>query len=249
MKAFWWFEDNSIAGMARPGFNCTRWFEFPFEEAVLLGWLGQHPSGSRPLEEFQEHIRIYGPKVLPFYALDSETASSKLDSLQEKNGLIKVFDSLAARSKFIGAFEVTADQIHFEFSKQRLLFEVKFLKSLGIKKIVSLTELHHNRETLEDHFESYHLSINDLDAPSLDQVHSLAEILTDAKTNIEKTVIHCLAGIGRTSTMLIAASLVMGERLDDLKHKIAHKNPAFVFAGKQAAFAESIAERCEGANA
>jgi hypothetical protein len=28
MKAFWWFKENEIAGMARPGINCTRWFDF-----------------------------------------------------------------------------------------------------------------------------------------------------------------------------------------------------------------------------
>jgi hypothetical protein len=36
MKAFWWFKENSIAGMARPGFNSVRWFDLPFDEALLL---------------------------------------------------------------------------------------------------------------------------------------------------------------------------------------------------------------------
>ncbi len=34
MKAFWWFKQDSIAGMARPGFNSVPWFDLP-SEALL----------------------------------------------------------------------------------------------------------------------------------------------------------------------------------------------------------------------
>jgi len=33
MKALWWFKDNQIAGMARPGFNHSQWFDMPFDDA------------------------------------------------------------------------------------------------------------------------------------------------------------------------------------------------------------------------
>ncbi|OYW07389.1 MAG: 50S ribosomal protein L13 [Acidobacteriia bacterium 12-62-4] len=39
----------------------------------------------------------------------------------------------------------------------------------------------------------------------------MAEIVTAANKNKEKLAVHCLAGIGRTSTMLIAAHILMGK--------------------------------------
>lgn len=109
--------------------------------------------------------------------------------------------------------------------------------------MVSLTERHHNQEDLQQHFQATHISINDLDAPTLEQVHQLAEILRQAKKKREKVAVHCLAGIGRTSTMLISAHMVLGEKLGQLKELIAKQNPSFIFAGKQAEFIHALAER------
>jgi hypothetical protein len=241
MKGFWWFEKNSIAGMARPGFNSTRWL--PFDQAILVGWLGQHSSRETSLSEFHTHVRDYGSKIRNFYNLDVNSADQILHELQDRNGLMAALKRLSDNSEVLESYDVTHDAIHFEFSKKRLDWELAYLKNQGIDQIVSLTEKHHSKEILEKHFDTFHFSINDLNAPSLDQVNQLAEILKTAKSNRKRVAAHCLAGIGRTSTMLISAHIVMGEKLENLKVLISRQNPSFVFAGKQAEFIQAIAER------
>jgi atypical dual specificity phosphatase len=241
MKGFWWFEENSIAGMARPGFNSTRWL--PFDQAVLVGWLGQHSTGETPLSDFHDHVRNYGSKILKFYSLDVNSAAQILQKLQDRNGLMAALKRLSEGSELLESYDVTHDTLHFEFNKKRLDWEIAYLKTQGIDQIISLTEKHHSKDILDKHFDTFHFSINDLDVPSLDQVHRLAEILESAKSNRKRVAAHCLAGIGRTSTMLISARIVMGEKLDSLKTHISRQNPSFVFAGKQAEFIHAIAER------
>lgn len=63
MKAFWWFKENSIAGMARPGFNLVRLADLSFEESVLLGWLGQYSNGRAEMSTFHRHLNTYVPKI------------------------------------------------------------------------------------------------------------------------------------------------------------------------------------------
>jgi hypothetical protein len=51
MKAIWWFEENSIAGMARPGFNCTAPLgpqKGPVQP-IGLGDGDEHPNSIRAL--------------------------------------------------------------------------------------------------------------------------------------------------------------------------------------------------------
>jgi protein-tyrosine phosphatase len=59
-------------------------------------------------------------------------------------------------------------------------------------------------------------------------------------------VTHCLAGIGRTTTMLIAAYLVHGYSLQELTAWIRVCNPHFTFRGSQMDFLKELAEdiRC-----
>jgi protein-tyrosine phosphatase len=245
MRAFWWFEENAIAGMARPGFNCTRWFDFPFDQAVLVGWLGQHSSGTTSLSDFQKHVREYGSKILKFYHLSGSDADQALSVFESREGILEVFRKLSEGSQLLEHYDVTDLNIHFTFSQQRLKWELDFLRDQGISKIVSLTERHHSKEALQEQFSTFHFSINDLDAPSIDQVRQLSEVLRNAKKNKERVAVHCLAGIGRTSTMLIGAHMVLGETLESMRALIARRNPAFVFAGKQLEFLNSLSE---GAN-
>jgi len=49
-----------------------------------------------------------------------------------------------------------------------------------------------------------------------------------------------MAGIGRTSTMIVAAHIVLGEELDGLLQKISVQMPTFSLTVKQAAFIHSI---------
>lgn len=243
MKAFWWFEENAIAGMARPGFNASHWSQLPLDEGILFGWLGQFSAGPAPLALFRKHLNVYAPKVFPFFKLSQEAGTEALRVFSEPAGILAVANRLGNRTKAFRDFSIDNDQISFQMDAERLTLEINHLKTTGVRRIVCLTEHHHHNEILSGHFNLHHFSTEDLNAPSQEHAFEFAEILRKAKRDGEIVAVHCLAGIGRTSTMLIAAHLVLGEKLEDLRAKVAQRNPTFVLMGGQEDFIRKIAER------
>jgi protein-tyrosine phosphatase len=246
MKAFWWFKENSIAGMARPGFNCSRWFQYNFDEAVAVGWVGQFTSGARSIASFQEHLRTYAPKIAPYHKVHGEAFAREIKIFETREGISDVFNRVRQKTKILGSFEVTDDQIRFELSRDRLQWEIQFLKEQGIETLVTLTEEHHSREELSGNFDIHHISIKDLAPPEHSQVVQLADLLKHSKTKRKKVAVHCLAGIGRTSTMLMAAHITLGENAKDLEVLLAKQNPAFQLTGSQADFIRRLSSQSAG---
>jgi protein-tyrosine phosphatase len=242
MKAFWWFKENSIAGMARPGFNAAHWSELPFEESILFGWLGQFSSGPAPLSSFRHHLQNYAPRVFNFFKLDQDSGQRALRIFENEARIMSVMARLAERTRSFRDFAIRDNHVYFSVNEDRVLEEIEHLKQLRIQRIVSLTEYHHHKEILVDHFKLHHLGIEDLGAPTRDQAHHLAKVIDESRQSGEILAVHCLAGIGRTSTMLLAAHMILGENLDELKRKIASKNPSFMLVGSQAEFIQKIAE-------
>ena len=242
MKAFWWFERNSIAGMARPGLNQTPWFDLSFEEAVLLGWIGQYSSGPVPLSSFHTHLDTYGKKILPYYVKKGLTKKESLNFFLDNHYLYDVLKKMHLERTIIQHFDLKDDHIHFEFDMKRLYWEIDFLKEKGVEKIVSLTEKHHFSEILSKHFSLHHFSIVDMDAPKFEYVEEMAKILEEAKYEKDVVAVHCLAGIGRTTTLILAACLARGEKLDHLLKKVAKQNPIFELMGPQADFIQLCAK-------
>jgi protein-tyrosine phosphatase len=242
MKAFWWFKENSIAGMARPGFNAAHWSDLPFEEGILFGWLGQFSNGPVPLSSLRHHLTTYAPRVFNFFRLDNETGQRALKVFDDEVGTMNVMSRLAERTQSFCDLAIREEHVHFSVNENRVFEEISHLKHLGIRRVVSLTEHHHHKDILADHFELHHLGIADLGAPTREQAHQLAEVVERAEEDREIVAVHCLAGIGRTSTMLLAAHLILGENLDDLKRRIAERNPTFMLVGSQAEFIHNIVE-------
>ncbi|MGZ3805679.1 MAG: protein-tyrosine phosphatase family protein [Pseudobdellovibrionaceae bacterium] len=92
---------------------------------------------------------------------------------------------------------------------------------------------------------SYNFPIDDLNAPQFEQALELAKIIKNAELNKHGVAVHCMAGIGRTSTMLMAAHLLLGETLVSLLAQLENRNPTFKFSGPQADFVRSVADRVE----
>lgn len=229
--------------MARPGFNAVHWFDLPFDEAVLLGWLGQFSTGSESLEAFRAHLGSYAPKIYRFYNLNDETGSQAIKIFDDVLGLQDVGERLAKRTQILDVFRVSDERLHFTMSEKRLHKEIEFLKGQNIETVVSLTEHHHSRDMLDDRFETHHFAIKDLSAPELDQVLQLADVLKVSRKNNKRLAVHCLAGIGRTSTMLLAAHIALGENIGELTQLIARQNPTFVLTGSQGEFIQKIADQ------
>ena len=243
MKAFWWFDENSIAGMARPGFNSAHWLDLKFDEAALLGWLGLHSSGRVSLQTFRDHLQTYVPKIYRYHKLNEVTGPQAIQVFQTEEGFLEVLNRLSTQLQLLEDFKIADDHLYFRISEQRLQHEIDFVKSKGIRTIVTLTEKHHSADTLKKHFNLHHFGIADLGAPQVQQAEHLAEVIKYNQNRNEKMAVHCLAGIGRTSTMILAAHLLLGESLEALMAKLARQNPKFALSESQSDFVKRVAGR------
>jgi protein-tyrosine phosphatase len=240
MKAFWWFQQNFVAGMARPGFNSCRWFDLPLDEALVMGWLGQHSAGPLSLTAFRAHVQTYLPKTISFYQVDESAKQRILADLENHKTLESIVNRLSERSKFFTHASINNDHLHFQLNRKQVDNEIAFLKDQKINRIVSLTEDHHLKDDLANHFQLDHISIVDMGAPTKIQAQQLAEILEVSEKNGQRLAVHCLAGIGRTSTMLLAAEIIRGKPFEDTLRHVQKQNPVYAFVGPQAEFIRNL---------
>lgn len=241
MRAFWWFRENAVAGMARPGFNSVRWTELPFDEGILLGWIGAFPPGEAPLSSFRVHLDTYAPKVLKFFRMGCEESARALHVFREPRGVELVLGRLNERLRIFEAFEITDTAVRFSLNRQRLAWELAELRKLGVKRVITLTEHHHAADQLSAHFDAHHVGIEDIGAPTLEQVMGVAKLFEQSRAKGEAVAVHCLAGIGRTSTMIMAGHMMLGERFEDLHPEVTRQNPYFVLTGQQEEFIRELA--------
>lgn len=79
------------------------------------------------------------------------------------------------------------------------------LGAVGVAQLVTLTEHPIAAEALaEAGLEGHHLPIEDYQAPTRQQLEQFIQIVEQAREDERPVTVHCLAGIGRTGTMLTA---------------------------------------------
>lgn len=240
MKAFWWYKKDQIAGMARPGFNGTHFYDLTFDEMTLLGWLGQHSCGEVSLQEFRDHCEHYMPRIFPIIKMDAQEGWKKVEPLLSTNGFHNALQALNIKTNFFESFDLVETNLKFKLNLKNLDSEIEALKLKGITTIIALTEKHHQRDQLAKHFDVHHFSIPDMTAPNIEQAKQVAKIIEATRVHNGKVAVHCLAGIGRTSTILMASHVFLGEKLEDVKAQILKINPTFKFHGPQAEFLDSL---------
>lgn len=246
MKTFWWFMEGRVAGMGRPGFNRCHWSDFSLEEALVLSWLGKQTEAALSVHDLRQYLDRYAPKVAPFYKLTHDTIPDQIKSLHERTALLDVLEQLNAKTQLFQQIDWVEDdaqpRLHLTRDLTRLQDEIDLLKQHRISVLISLTEHPMDYDHLNGHFTLHHLPIEDVSPPNHEQVYALAHLLTTAFEVGENVAVHCLAGLGRTTTMLIAAYLVQGYTLRDLTTWIRRQNPHFLFVGSQAQFVYELAD-------
>lgn len=242
MQAFWWYDSNSIAGMARPGFNGTHWLTLSYEEGVTYTWFARQTNFTGELKDFIQHISTHGKKVMPLYkGIEQKHLDQLLLNLSDEQGLKNRLDNILAKTSGVHNIQIQNGKISFELNQNQLQKEINYLKSQNIKEIIALTEDHHDTEILSKHFKLHHLPIDDLHAPELDQAKTLVEILKEAAKIKNAVAVHCMAGVGRTSTMILASQILLGKGHDvELKEQLLQKNPRIALSSSQLEFLTKV---------
>ncbi len=240
MKAFWWFKEKTIAGMARPGFNRIQWFDLSLPEALVFSWIGKRSCSTQNINSFYQHVAHYGSQIRPFYQLSLPEFTQLQAQFHESTFLEEIFRQVAQKTHCIEDFWIHSQSISFQLNGRRLNWEMDFLRQNEIETVVSLTETHDQVEKMGLHFELHHLAINDLGTPHRSQVEKLAEIIDQCCIQKRKLVVHCMAGVGRTSMMLLGAHCLLGENLEEMLLLLSQQNPTYQFVGPQAEFVKSL---------
>jgi atypical dual specificity phosphatase len=107
--------------------------------------------------------------------------------------------------------------------------ELRWLRSQGIDVIVSLTELPLRRDWVNDAgLMAVHVPIYDMTPPTQDQFRQCIDTIRKAHEQNRGVAVHCLAGMGRTGSILAGWLVSQGASAEDAIARIRQLRPGSI---------------------
>lgn len=140
-----------------------------------------------------------------------------------------VIDGLVAGMAFpASAYSVYADFLGEE-DHADLERALVALKQERVSAIVSLTQAPLDLDTVQRFgLDLLHLPVDDMEAPSPDQIQQFVEYVDRVKARGGGVVVHCGAGAGRTGTMLACYLVSLGRTADEAIVEVRRRRPGSI---------------------
>lgn len=227
------FSDNTalLAGGWIQECNATeKFFMQPENETTrsFLTWGScMLPSADANPEDLDDTIDLPIPPPLP------ESAKKYVSDSFGPRGFLWLKKGLLAGTPRPG---IVADEGH----------DLRALKRVGIKVLVSLTEKPFSKEKLKKYgIEGKWLGIKDMKAPKYEEALKLCREIQLCMSENKPVAYHCKAGLGRTGTLLAAQLVLEGKSALDALEAVRKIEPRWVQSDVQVKFIEGFAAYLE----
>ena len=126
---------------------------------------------------------------------------------------------------------------------------LEFLRTTNIEGVVTLNESSLDADQIEAYgLEYHHFRMADFAAPTPKQIEKFVRIVDEAKKEGNAIVVHCLAGMGRTGTMLACYLVNLGYEPRDAIKRVRRLRPGSIETARQEAAVAKYAKRLRSAS-
>ena len=146
-----------------------------------------------------------------------------------------------AGSAHPGGFDYSPDSAQGE-----LEVNLGIISQESIGAIVSLSEEPLNQDSVHRFgFRYLHLPVQDMSAPTIDDVKAFIDFAHDVRQGKVGTLVHCLAGMGRTGTMLACYLLHEGRNSLEAMDEVRRCRPGSIETAVQEALGRQYSDLLE----